>query len=481
VDWFPHPGPQTEFCERGEFEILFGGAAGPGKTDCLIMEAARYVSVSGYRAVIFRRTFPQLQEIIDRCWKWYPTFGGEYRAGEHRWYFEAEGGGIATIQLSHMQHENNKYDHQGKEYHFIGLDELTQFLESQYLYLLSRVRVPPPGVQLRVRATTNPGGVGHVWVKTRFVDVAPPLETYIDPATGQSRVFVPAKIYDNPTLVERDPLYVRRLEALPEVERKRLLHGEWDVFEGQAFPELLQVVHGCDEFDIPPEWEKFMAFDWGYSKPWVALWFAMDFDGVMYLYRELYGCKEGEPDTGLRQTNDEICKAIIKVEREKVRYRVADPACWSPTKIKGSNKHFGPSFVEDAGHHGLFFSKADNDRLRGRQQCHMRFALEQKTEPDGTIVEETPRFVAFNSAKHWWRTMTQLYEHGKNPEEIDTDQEDHHYDTTRYAFMSRPIIPKRINKAPPGSFKAERDKLIRAKRYARAHGVSLAAAYGMVR
>ena len=475
--WYPHAGPQTEFCKRGEFEILFGGAAGPGKTDCLIMEATRYASIPGYRAIIFRRTFPLLQEIIDRCWKWYPQLGGEYRAGEHRWYWSSG----ATVQLSHMQHENNKYDHQGKEYHFVGFDELTQFLETQYLYILSRVRVPPDNVQLRVRSTTNPGGLGHVWVKDRFVDITQPLETYIDPDTGQSRVFIPAKIYDNPTLMERDPLYVKRLEALTEVERKRLLHGEWDVFEGQAFPELSQRVHGCDDFDIPPEWEKFMAFDWGYSKPWVALWFAIDFDGCMYLYKELYGCKDGEPDTGLRQNNDEICRAILDVEREKVRYRVADPACWSPTKVKGSNKNFGPSFVEDAGHHGLFFTKADNDRMRGRQQCHQRFALEHEVDSSGVVTKEYPRFVAFSSCKHWWRTMTQLHEHGKNPEEIDTDQEDHHYDTTRYAFMSRPIVPKKRTQIPPGSFKAERDRYIRAKKYARAHGVSMAAAYAVIR
>lgn len=221
VEWYPHPGPQAEFCSRGELEVMFGGAAGPGKTDCLIMDATRYVEVPQYRAVIFRRTFPQLQEIIDRCWRWYPRIGGEYRAGEHRWHWPSG----ATVQLSHMQHEDNRYDHQGKEYHWAGFDELTQFLESQYLYILSRIRVPPPGVSLSVRSTTNPGGIGHVWVKRRFVDVAPPLETYIDPATGQSRCFVPAKIYDNPTLMERDPLYIKRLEALPEVEKRRLLHG----------------------------------------------------------------------------------------------------------------------------------------------------------------------------------------------------------------------------------------------------------------
>jgi hypothetical protein len=362
LDWYPHPGPQQEFCSRGEFEVLFGGAAGPGKTDCLIMEATRHLEFNRYKGLILRRTFPQLQEIIDRCWHWYPKLNGTYRAGEHRWYFPSG----ATIQLGHMQHEQSKYDYQGKEYHFVGFDEVTQFTETQYYYLFSRMRTTKSDIPVRVRSTTNPGGIGHIWCKNRFIDVAKPLQTYIDPVTGQSRCFIPATIYDNPTLVKNDPLYVKRLEALPEIEKMRLLHGVWDIFEGQVFVELSQKVHGCDDFEIPPEWKKFMAFDWGYSRPFCCLWFATDFDDVLYLYREFYGMKGTDPNEGMRLTNIKICEEIEKVEREKqhshkMSYRVADPACWAPTKLKGSNKNFGPSFIEDASKEGLFFIKADND------------------------------------------------------------------------------------------------------------------------
>ena len=477
-EWYPFDGPQLDFCSRGEFEVLFGGAAGPGKTDCLIMEATRHIGFSDYRAIIFRRTFPQLQEIIDRCWKWYPKLGGDYRAGEHRWYFPSG----ATINLSHMQHSDDKYNHQGREYYFCGFDEVTQFHADQYLYLISRVRGTNPDIPLRMRATTNPGGVGHVWCKERFVNVAKPGKPYVDPDTGLSRVFIPAKVTDNPALMENDPSYIRRLEALPELEKKRLLYGDWETFSGQVFGELSQRVHGTDDFDIPVEWERFMAFDWGYAKPWCALWFAIDYDGVLYLYRELYGCKETEHDVGLRQTNTQICQSIIDAEKEKVNYRVADPACWAPTKLRGSNKAHGPSFTEDAGREGLFFLKADNDRLRGKQQCHQRFMLEETTDPQtGEVTAEYPRFVAFNSCKNWWRTMTQLREDVKNPEDVDTDQEDHMYDTTRYAFLSRPIIPKIREPIPQGTFAAARRRHIRAKKYAVRHGVSLEAAYSRVR
>jgi len=278
--WQPHPGPQEDFCSRGEFEVLFGGAAGPGKTDCLIMEATRHVHHPTYSAVIFRRTFPQLQEIIDRCWHWYPKInpGAQYRSTEHRWYWPSG----ATINLSHMQFEADKYSHQGKEYHFVGFDEVTQFTVSQYLYLHSRVRSTDAAIPIRIRATTNPGGIGHVWCKERFVDIAAPLRPYVDPNTGQSRVFIPASVHDNPTLVENDPAYVKRLEALPEIEKMRLLYGVWDVFEGQVFPDLSQRVHGFEPFQPPPEWEKFMVFDWGYAKPFSIGWYAVDFDGIIY-------------------------------------------------------------------------------------------------------------------------------------------------------------------------------------------------------
>jgi len=391
-----------------------------------------------------------------------------------------------------MQHEQDKYNYQGKEFHFIGFDELTQFTPTQYMYLHSRARSTDPDIPVRVRATTNPGGISHIFCKERFVDVCEAGKTYVDPKTGQSRCFIPAKIYDNPTLVKNDPQYVKRLEGLPEIERLRLLHGVWDVFEGQVFTELLQGVHGCEPFDIPPEWEKFCVFDWGYSRPWAMLWFAVDFEGVLYLYREKYGAKDYDdwiskkntnPDwnKGVRQTNTEICREIIKCENEKINYRIADPACWAPTKLRGSNKNFGPSFIEDARNEGLFFLKADNDRMRGIQQCHERLKLEQITDKDGEITDEYPRFQAFTTCNRWWAEMQGLYEDPRNPEDVDTDQPDEGYDCFRYGVMSRPIVPKHQPKERPGTFQAERKKLINAKKYARRHGVSLAAAYSRVR
>lgn len=478
MTWQPFPGPQTNFLSRGEFEVLFGGAAGPGKSECLVMAPTRYVHIPGFKGILLRRTFPQLQEIIDRCFKFYPLIGGMYRATEHRWFFPSG----AFIALGHMQHENDKYNYQGKEFQFIGFDEVTQFLEDQYLYLFSRCRSTNPNIPPMVRATTNPGGIGHHWCKERFIAVGEPGKCHIDPKTGLSRAYIPATIEDNPALYENDPGYVARLEALPEIEKMRLRHGVWDAFEGQVFPELSQRVHGIEPFDIPPEWEKFCVFDWGFGKPFCVHWYAMDYDGVLYLYREWYGCKEGEADVGIKMVAYEVARGILDREKEKIRFRVADPSIWHvrPDARKGESR--GPTIQEDMASEGVYFIKADNDRLQGKMQVHKRLKLDEEINKEtGEVLHEHAMFRAFNSCKHFWRTVPMLQEDPRNSEDVDTWGEDHAYDTLRYACMTRPIKPKKVERIPAGSFAAERRRLLRAKDYARRHGTSLEVAYQRVK
>lgn len=490
MTWVPHLGAQTEFLTRSEFEVLFGGSAGPGKTDCLVAGLTRDVSNPNYRALLIRRTFPQLQEIIDRCWRLYSPMGAVYKATEKRWQFPGKGYGKgAIIDLGHMQHEDDKYNYQGKEYHRAGIDELTQFMESQYLYLLSRLRTTDDTISPQVLATTNPGGIGHYWVKERFVTITDHGKQYIDPKTGLSRVFIPAKIEDNPTLFDNDPAYLSRLEALPEIERMRLRHGIWDAFEGQVFTELSQRVHGCEDFDIPPEWERYCVFDWGFAKPFSVGWYAMDYDGVLYRYREWYGCKkeaEGVPngqDLGLKMQAWEVGKGILDRERgEKIRMRIADPSIWHPRPAGRKEEARGTTIHEDMSGQGVYFLKADNDRTHGKMQVHKRLKFVEDVDAEtGEIIGEHPQVRIFNSCKGFWRVMPEMREDPRNPEDIDTDCEDHIYDEFRYMCMARPIRPKVTTRIPPGSFQAERAKLIRAKTYAQRHGTSIDVAYGRMR
>lgn len=485
MSWSPHLGAQTEFLRRSEFEVLFGGSAGPGKTDCLVAALAADVSRPNYRGLILRRTFPQLQEIIDRCWALYPLLGGVFRATDKRWVFPSG----AIIDLGHMQHETDKYNYQGKEYHKIGVDELTQFTETQYTYLFSRLRTTDPEIVPQILSTTNPGGIGHYWVKERFVTITDHGKTFFDPKTGLSRVFIPAKIEDNPTLFLNDPAYLARLEALPELEKMRLRHGIWDAFEGQVFTELSQRVHGCEDFAIPPEWERFCVLDWGFAKPFSIGWYAVDYDGVLFRYREWYGCKretENDPagtDVGLKLQAWEVAKGILDREAgEKVRMRIADPSIWHPRPEGRRKESHGITIHEDMTGQGVYFIKADNDRLHGKMQVHKRLKLNEEIDAEtGEIRGEEPMLKIFNSCKGFWRVFPTLYEDSRNPEDIDTDQEDHIYDELRYMCMGRPLRPKKTERVPEGSFMAERSRLIRAKQYARRHGVSVDAAYGRVR
>ena len=484
MTWIPWPGPQEEFCSRGEFEVLYGGAAGPGKTDCLISLATRHLDNPNYKGLILRRTFPRLEEIIDRCYERYEPMGGEYRSTERRWYFPSG----ASIKLGHMQHEEDKRDYQGKEYQFVGWDELTEFTETQYLFVVqSRVRTKDVNLPIRIRCTTNPGNIGHAWVKRRFVDIATPGKPFIDPKTSLSRVFIPAKVTDNRTIMENDPTYITRLQGLPEIERRRLLDGDWQSFEGQIFTSLSTAIHSIEPFEIPKDWERTMVFDWGYAKPFSCGWYAMDFDGNMYRYREWYGMKESDDhsiDQGMRMIAQDVARKILEIEHaagDIVRHRIADPSIFDRLAHSRGRECVGTCIAEDFQGQGVFFLKADNDRLHGIQQVHRRLQLTEEVDSETGEIKEHAQFYAFSDNHHFWRTMLTLRESIRNPEDVDTDQNDHIYDEFRYMCMSRPVRPKKIEVIPHGSFMRERSRMIKAKKYAAAHGVSLTAAYQRVK
>lgn len=470
IAWQPFPGPQTEFCSRWEFEALYGGAAGPGKTDCIVAEVLRYVHEPRYNGILLRRTFPQLQEIIDRTRSLYPALGGEYRTGEHRWYFPSG----ARVNLGHIQHEGDEYNYQGKEYQFVGFDEATQFTAKQYLYLFSRCRSSDRNIPCRIRASTNPGGPGHQFIKDRFrIGHIPSGTTYVDPDTKLSRVFIQGRLSDNPALLTNDPDYVKRLMQLPEIERLRLMEGIWDAFEGQAFRELNVELHGFD-FEVPPEWPRYRSFDWGYSTPFSVGWWAVDPDGVIYRYREWYGTKEPGSNEGLRMSPQDIARGIREREQgEKVHPGPADPDIWNPrwkTMRGGKFGVIGGSVMEDMANEGVHWISADNDRILGRQQVHKRLQMDENGRPQVRVH--------VRNCQDFWRTMPLMREHHVNPEDIESkDVEDHIYSETRYMCMFRPMRPASMKRDDAGSFQAERRRLIRAKQLAATRGISMAEAY----
>jgi hypothetical protein len=278
IDWRPHAGQQTRFLSSSAFEALFGGAAGPGKTECLIMEALRQVDNPRYTGIIFRRIFPSLEAargIIQRSLEWYPVYKGRYNSQKHYWTFPSG----SRIYFGHMQHEDDMLQYQGSEYAYVGFDELTEFTERQYLYMFTRCRVTPgSGLRAYVRSATNPGNLGHQWVKRRFIttDIMNRVG-YFAPVNGKdarvekdtpdamSRAFYPGKLDDNPSA---DPNYAMRIRATGDpIQVARLIGGNWDAeyTEGVIFDNWSSLLNVSQDAEYNPDLPVNWYVDDGYA------------------------------------------------------------------------------------------------------------------------------------------------------------------------------------------------------------------------
>jgi len=454
VVWSPQP-KQAAFMARPEYEALYGGAAGGGKSDALVIEALRQVHIPHYKGLILRKTYPQLAELIDKTLHYYPAAypGARYNGGSHAWTFPSG----AKIIFGSMQYAKDRVRYQGQAYDYIAFDELTHFTWEEYSYLFSRNRPNGPGTRVYIRATANPGGVGHGWVKERFITAAAPMTPIEEEICWrepdgterrqiQKRVFVPSTVYDNPALLRHDPLYVQRLASMPPAERDALLYGDWDSFSGQVFTEWRndpehyedrKGSHVIKPFLIPETWSVWCSMDWGYSRPFSVGWYAVDHDRRLYHIREFYGCT-GQPNEGLRMEPTEVARKIRAIEeddpnlRKRRIHRVGDPAIW------------GSDGTESIGalmeRQGVYFDKGDHARIDGKMQIHHRLAFDE---------EGVPGLYVFSTCRHFIRTVPALVYDESDVEDVDTDGEDHIYDQLRYVCMANPIAPRAPKKREP--------------------------------
>ena len=414
VFFHANEGPQTDFLAAGEKDVLYGGAAGGGKSYAMLVDPLRYAHKKAHRALILRRSMPELREMIDKSRELYPQAfpGAKFKEVEKLWNFPSG----AKVEFGFLERDADVYRYQGQAYSWIGFDEITHLpTEFSWNYLASRLRTTDKEIQTYLRCTANPGGVGSHWVKKRYIEPNEYNNSFMG-KDGLTRKFIPAKLADNPYLAE-DGIYEQMLKSLPPIQRRQLLEGNWDVAEGAAFVEFDPFQHVITPFALPVHWERVKAVDYGYAAESCCLWGIMDInDGTLIIYRELYR-------KGL--TGEELGAIITDMEMEDPFSvnGVLDTAAWANTGTTGPT--VGESLVR-AGHK---LRRADKNRVQGKIQIHEFLKIRENGRPKLQIFNTCPNLI---------RELQSIPLSKINPEDVDTKASDHAYDALRYMIMSRP-------------------------------------------
>lgn len=435
IIWRPQPGPQAALVKCPVFEVLYGGARGGGKTDAMIggdwpIHAQRYGRHA--KGIFFRREMPQLDAAIERSKDLYYKLGAVWHEQKKMWVFPNG----ATLKFRPLERDSDAEKYQGHDYTRTYFEELTNYPDPRPVMKLKATLRSGAGVPVGFRATANPGGPGHTWVKERYIDPAPAGWDVLKDEDGLERVFIPAKLSDNRILSENDPMYVSRLRQSGSAELVRAwLEGDWNVIDG-AFFDCWSDQMVIRPFVIPDHWLRFRSFDWGFARPFSVGWWAVASEdyihngkrmprGAMVRYREWYGASGS--NVGLRLTAEQVAEGIrAKEQKGEVAYGVADPAIFA--------EDGGPSIAERM--RPVLWKPADNKRVSQKGQVggwdQMR----------GRMVgeDDRPMIYVFDTCKDSIRTIPVLQHDPARAEDLDTNSEDHAADEWRYACMSRPWV-----------------------------------------
>ncbi len=416
---------QHQFLTSPAFETLFGGAAGGGKSYAQIVDSLVYaIKYPKSKQIILRRTLVELEKSLLRtAMEVYPQGIFSYREAKHS--FEFANGSI--VDFGYIGQESDVAKYQSTEYDVVRFDELTHFSESMYLYMLSRVRGAndfPKGV----KSTTNPGGVGHDFVRKRFVDVGEWGLKFDSPAG--SRIFIPSLVFENKFLMEKDPDYVKRLENLSDKDKQALLYGNWDIFEGRFFPEFSRSTHVCEPFEIPENSRIFCVFDYGLDM--LACYFiACDSFSNAWVFKEIY-------KSGLIISE---CASEIKTQSSglEVEAFIAPPDMWN------RNRDSGESLAGIFKKNGINLSKANAKRDVGWYQLKELLKVQQNE-----FGGKSPRLKIFSNCHNLIRSLgnilvdkTKAFDCANHPHELT-----HSVDALRY-FASYQMRSARKIHSPP--------------------------------
>ena len=439
--WRPQYGPQALFVHPDMecvFEVVYGGARGGGKTDATLGEFALHAQRYGpdAKGLLVRRSATALIPTIERAKAIYQDLGAVWQEQKSRFKFP-DG---AILYFRYLDRDADADLYQGHDYTRVYVEELTQFVSPGPVDKLKATLRSAAGVPCCFRATCNPGGPGHNWVKERYIN--PGAGKLITEPNGLTQLFIQAKLSDNPILDINDPMYRERLKLSGSAELVRAwLEGDWDIVEGAFFDGWSSSRNVVKPFRVPDLWTKFIAFDWGYAAPFSVGWWAIASDsydcgngvrlprGGLVRYREWYG-SSGKPNEGLRLEAEAVASGIEqRTGAETIAYRVADPSIF--------REDGGPSLGERmARASGKRWRAADNTRIgqlgafSGWDQVRARI----KGTDDG------PMLVVFDTCRDFIRTVPVLQHDPNRAEDLDTKAEDHVADETRYACLSRPLI-----------------------------------------
>ena len=438
-DWMPYPGAQMRFLTCPVYEALMHGTRGGGKTDTLLMSFAMHTG-KGYgqhwRGVLFRLTYPQLADVVAKSRRWFSQFFPKARFNKSDYVWEWPDGEMLFFRYGAS--DDDYWNYHGHEYPWLGFEELTNWRDlTFYEAMQSTCRSSFAGMPRMVRATCNPFGKGHTAVKERFrlgVGGVQDCEIVTGDA-GKQRVAIFSDMRENKVLLQNDPEYVQTLESIQDPNRRKAwLKGDWDIHIGSFLEGVWDAAkHVVEPFPIPPSWAVWKAMDWGYAAPYAVYWFAMDADGCIYIWRELYGAGE-KAGEGSREDAAKVARKVRALEEHdermgyEYRMNLADPAIFADgVRQYGMSRSIGQIFTEC----GVRWQPAWNakgSRVNGAQEI-IRLLSEGKLK-------------VFSTCKHWLRTVPSIQPSDNNPEDVDTDAEDHAWDCTRYGVMRKRRQPE---------------------------------------
>lgn len=421
----PNP-KQAEFLRARARFINYGGARGGGKSWGVRAKASLLsLRFPGIRELLLRRTYPELKENHVLPLRKLLKDIAVYKESDK--VFEFPNG--SRLKLGYLDSESDVLQYQGQEYDVIFLDEATQFTEFQFNTLTACLR-GANNFPKRMYLTCNPGGVGHAWVKRLFID-----RQYRNNEKPEDYVFIPARVYDNKALLDNDTGYVQMLENLPENMRRAWLEGDWNVFDGQYFPEFRDDIHVCEPFSIPNDWVRYTAMDYGLDML-AHYWIAISPDNTAYVYRELYesGVIVSEAVKKIRERED---------SGEQIYSRIAPPDLWNAQSATGKSTAL---LFDEA---GLALDKANNDRISGWLAIKELLKVEDRLQPNGAKIK-TSRLKIFRTCPNLIRTLPLLQYDEKKVNDAATEPHEvtHAPDALRYFAISwtYPAAPQETQK-----------------------------------